>query len=204
MIEMLFKDKIYRFEKQIPVLSFRRSLTSNEVRGLATEKSASTEKRFLPCGHNVLAMLVEMTTNPTTEVIMNNKCINWIIVTLKESAWAPLSVVIFYFIGLALHLFDMYPPLDIPTHFMGGVAITYFYRSIIRNSQRIVGDIPLSIQIVFAFTTTGTTTILWEFYENIMDRFFGFHMVRGLEDTLVDLILGLSGALVLSLLYRNR
>lgn len=135
---------------------------------------------------------------------MQNKFINWIIATLKESAWAPLSVVAFYFVGLWLHLFDMYPPLDIPTHFMGGVAITFFYRSAIWNSQKIVGDIPLPIQILFAFTATGTTTVLWEFYENFMDRFFGFHMVRGLEDTIVDLILGLSGALVLSLLYRKR
>jgi len=135
---------------------------------------------------------------------MQNKFINWIIATLKESAWAPLSVVTFYFVGLWLHLFDMYPPLDIPTHFMGGVAITYFYRSAIRQSQSLVGDIPLPIQILFAFTATGTTTVLWEFYENFMDRFFGFHMVRGLEDTIVDLILGLSGALVLSLLYLKR
>ena len=135
---------------------------------------------------------------------MQNKFIKWIVTTLKESAWAPLSVVIFYFVGLAFHLFDMYPPLDIPTHFMGGVAITYFYRSAIRHSQSIVGDIPLSIQVIFAFTCTGTTTVLWEFYENIMDRFFGFHMVRGLEDTIVDLILGLSGALVLSVSYRGR
>jgi len=135
---------------------------------------------------------------------MQNKFIKWIVTTLKESAWAPLSVVIFYFVGLAFHLFDMYPPLDIPTHFMGGVAITYFYRSAIRQSQSIVGDIPLSIQVIFAFTCTGTTTVLWEFYENIMDRFFGFHMVRGLEDTIVDLILGLSGALVLSVSYRGR
>ena len=97
---------------------------------------------------------------------MQNKFINWIIATLKESAWAPLSVVAFYFVGLWLHLFDMYPPLDIPTHFMGGVAITFFYRSAIWNSQKIVGDIPLPIQILFAFTATGTTTVLWEFYEN--------------------------------------
>lgn len=135
---------------------------------------------------------------------MQNKIINWIISTLRESAWAPLGVVIFYFVGLALRLFDMYPPLDIPTHFMGGVAITYFYRSAIRQSQSIVGEIPLSIQVIFAFTCTGTTTVLWEFYENFMDRFLGFHMVRGLEDTILDLILGLSGALVLSLLYRKK
>jgi hypothetical protein len=137
---------------------------------------------------------------------MNSKTtfFNWIILTLKESAWAPLSIFGFYLAGLALHLFDLFPSLDVPTHFMGGAAITYFYRSAIRNSQGIAGDIPLPVQIIFAFTCTGTTTVLWEFYENILDRVFGFHMVRGLEDTLVDLILGLSGALVLSLLYRKR
>jgi hypothetical protein len=87
---------------------------------------------------------------------------------------------------------------------MGGVAITYFYRSLIRNSQPIIGDIPLPVRILFAFTCTGTTAVFWEFYENFADHFLGTHMVRGLEDTIVDFILGVSGALVLSLLYRKR
>jgi len=128
----------------------------------------------------------------------------WIFATLRESAWAPLSIFGFYLFGLAFHLYDIFPPLDIPTHFMGGVAITYLYRSAIHHSQEIVGEIPLPIQILLALTATGTTTILWEFYENFMDYFFGMHMVRGLEDTLIDMFLGLSGALVLSLLYRRR
>ena len=133
-----------------------------------------------------------------------NKTWNWFVSTLKESAWAPLAVVGFYLFGLALHLFDMFPPLDIPTHFMGGVTITYFYRSAIRNSQKIVGDIPLPIQIIFAFACTGTTVVLWEFYENLLDYLFGLHMVLGLFDTLKDMFMGLSGALVLSLFYRKR
>jgi len=132
------------------------------------------------------------------------KFISWISSTLRESAWAPLSVFSFYLFGLIFHLYDLFPPLDVPTHFMGGVTITYFYRSLIRNSQPIVGEIPLPIRIIFAFTCTGTTAVFWEFYENFADRFLGTHMVRGLEDTLVDLILGLSGALVLSLLYRKK
>jgi len=137
---------------------------------------------------------------------MKNKQLffNWILATLRESAWAPMGIFIFYVIGLALHLFKLFPPLDIPTHFMGGVAITYFYRSAIWNSQKILGDIPPSIQILLAFTCTGTTTVFWEFYENFADLFLGTHMVRGLEDTLVDMILGLSGALVLSLFYRKK
>jgi hypothetical protein len=137
---------------------------------------------------------------------MKNKqpWIDWGLVTLRESAWAPLSIFGFYLIGLALHLFRMFPSIDIPTHFMGGVAITYFYRSAIRNSQKFLGDIPAPIQALLAFTATGTTTVLWEFYENFIDHFFGTHMVRGLEDTIVDLAMGLSGALVLSLFYKRR
>jgi len=130
--------------------------------------------------------------------------LNWVVATLREAAWAPLSVFGFYVLGLAFHLFNLFPAIDIPTHFLGGVVITYFYRSAIRHSQKFVGEIPLAVQVLFAFTCTGTTTILWEFYENILDFFFGTHMVRGLEDTIIDLFIGLLGALVLSVTYRRR
>ena len=130
--------------------------------------------------------------------------VNWISITLREAAWAPLSIVAFYAIGLALHLYDLFPPLDLPSHLLGGVAITYFFRSAIKNSQSLLGDIPILIQIIFAFTCTGTTIIFWEFYENLLDRFFGTHMVRGLEDTIVDMFVGLLGALVLTVFYRRR
>jgi hypothetical protein len=133
-----------------------------------------------------------------------HKLATWIFVTLREAAWAPLSVLIFYLIGRSLQLFDLFPRLDIPTHFIGGVAITYFYRSAIRNSHGIVGVIPNSIQTLLAFTCTGTTIILWEFYENLFDFFFGTHMVRGLEDTIMDMLVGLLGALVLTAFYRRR
>jgi len=137
---------------------------------------------------------------------MKNKqqIIDWGLATLREAAWAPLCVVGFYIFGLAFHLFRMFPNIDMPTHFMGGVTITYFYRVAIRNSQKFLGDVPIPIHILLAFTATGTTTVLWEFYENTIDHFLGTHMVRGLEDTIVDLAMGLSGALVLSLLYRKR
>ena len=129
---------------------------------------------------------------------------DWILVTVRESAWAPLSVIGFYLVGLLFGWFDSYPPLDIPTHFFGGVAITYFYRSIIRNSQAIFGEIPFPIQVIFAFTCTGTTIILWEFYEVILDFAFQAHNVRGLADTIKDMFVGLLGALVVTIFYRRR
>lgn len=127
-----------------------------------------------------------------------------IIDTLREAAWAPLSVFGFYVVGLTFQVFKRFPPLDIPTHFMGGVVIAYFYRVAIRLSQKLVGDIPFPIQVLLAFTCAGTTTIFWEFYENLTDHFLGTQMVRGLEDTITDMFVGLLGALVFSVLYKRR
>jgi hypothetical protein len=128
----------------------------------------------------------------------------WITDTLREAAWAPLVVFIFYLVAKSFQLFLIFPPLDIPTHFLGGFAITYFYRIAIRNAQRRVGEIPFPIQVMFAFTCTGTTTIFWEFYEYVFDFFFGTHMVRGVTDTTVYFFDGLLAALKVSLIYRGR
>ena len=133
----------------------------------------------------------------------NKKVVTWILGTLREAAWAPLGVFVFYLIARSLQLFSLFPPLDIPTHFLGGVVITYFYRVAIRNMQTIVGKIPFPIQVLFAFTCTGTTTIFWEFYEYLFDFFFDTHMVRGVTDTTMDFFVGLVGALVVSLFYRR-
>jgi len=129
---------------------------------------------------------------------------DWMFATLREAAWAPLSVFLSYLLALALQLFKRFPPLDIPFHFLGGVVITYFYRIAIRNSQKSIGEIPFPIQVLFALTCTGTTAILWEFVENFLDHFAGTHMVRGLQDTVMDLFFGLFGALVFTLFYRRR
>lgn len=129
---------------------------------------------------------------------------DWLLATLREAAWAPVSVLGIYGLGLTVHIFKIFPALDMPVHFMGGFMITYFYRAALRHSQKLVGEIPLPIQVLCAFTCAGTTAVLWEFYENISDHFAGTHMMRGLQDTLVDLLMGLLGALLLSLFYRKR
>ena len=126
---------------------------------------------------------------------------SWILATLREAAWAPLSVFGVYTLLKAFDMYLLYPPLDIPTHFLGGVAIAYFFRSAIANSQELVGSIPQPIQILLGITCTGTTTILWEFVEYSSDYFFHTSMMLGLEDTLKDMFLGLFGGVIL-LLWR--
>ena len=133
----------------------------------------------------------------------NKQVAAWVGDTLREAAWAPLGVFLFYLIGRSLQLFSLFPLLDIPTHFLGGMVITYFYRVAIRSVQTLVGEIPSPVQILFAFTSAGTTMIFWEFYEYVFDYFFHTQMVRGVTDTTVDFFVGLLGALVVSLFYRR-
>jgi hypothetical protein len=136
--------------------------------------------------------------------MQNKQVAVWTIDTLREAAWAPLSVLTFYLIAKSLQLFKLFPPLDIPIHFLGGMVMTYFFRAAIRHSQKVVGEIPVPVQVIFAFTCTGTTMIFWELYEYVYDLFFGTQMVRGVTDTSVDFFVGLLGALVMSLFYRRR
>ena len=129
--------------------------------------------------------------------------LNWGLMTLREAAWAPLSVFITYSVAKAFGVYLAYPSLDIPTHFMGGVAIAYFYQSAVANSQKFIGSIPAPIKNILALTCTGTTTVLWEFSEFISDTFFHTNMILGLEDTLKDMLMGLLGGLALLLLHRT-
>ena len=68
----------------------------------------------------------------------------------------------------------------------------------------VLGNIPLPIQILLAFTATGTTAVFWEFYENTFDFLFHTHMVLGLFDTIKDLFDGILGALALSVFYKRK
>ena len=141
-----------------------------------------------------------MKSNPITR----QQLTGWVLVTLRQAAWAPLGVIGLYLFGLAFRLYDSYPWLDIPTHLLGGIAITYFFRHTIRNSQGFLGEIPYPVQVLFAFTLTGTAIIFWEFYENILDYLFKAHNVLGVFDTIKDMLDGLLGALLLTLFYRRR
>lgn len=121
----------------------------------------------------------------------------WIQKTLRQAAWAPALVFCFYVIAAkGLDAYIRFPNLDIPTHFIGGMAFSYFVTCLIENAQVVVGKIPANIIKQLAFTSTGSMVVFWEFYEFIYDRIFGTHTQLGINDTLSDMFFGLLGAWV--------
>ena len=122
----------------------------------------------------------------------------WLKNTFQQAAWAPLLVFILYAVAAkGFNAYILYPWFDIPTHFCGGVAITYFFLAAIHHAQAKIGHIPKLIQLLLSLGLTAITAVVWEFLEFSSDIALGTKMNLGVSDTLSDLFFGLLGGLVM-------
>jgi hypothetical protein len=124
----------------------------------------------------------------------------WLRNTFQQAAWAPCIVFIFYAIAAkGFNAYIIYPWLDIPTHFCGGVAITYFFLVATTHSQLPLGHIPRVVHLLLSLGLTAITAVIWEFLEFSSDIALGTKMNLGVSDTLSDLFFGLLGGIVILL-----
>ncbi len=132
---------------------------------------------------------------------------NWVINSIKHGAWAPITVFCIHVIAiLILDVYSFFPNFDIPMHFVGGLAITFFFiESVISaKSNLILGNPSIVALIMMMFLLTCTTTIFWEFAEWIMDKLFLTHAQVSLDDTLLDMLLGILGGIVMIIIrFKN-
>jgi hypothetical protein len=120
-----------------------------------------------------------------------------------RAAWAPWLVFLLHvFVSRVLNAYVLFPPLDIPMHFFGGVAIAYFFAACVRAllAGSVSEDLRPLVVALLIFTLTSSATVFWEFAEYFSDIFFGTHAQLGLEDTLLDMALGLAGCLAFLLM----
>ncbi len=124
----------------------------------------------------------------------------WLQSTFRQAAWAPLAVFIFYAVAAkGFNAYIQYPWLDMPTHFCGGMAITYFFAVAIACAQTRIGAIPKLVQLLLSVGLTAVTAVVWEFLEFSSDFILGTKMNLGVSDTLSDLFFGLLGAVVVAI-----
>ena len=91
--------------------------------------------------------------------------------------------------------------LDVPMHLLGGAAIAWFFWSslAIPECRPVLGSVTVAAAGLMSLAATGTTTVLWELAEWSSDRFLGTHTRKGLDDTLLDMVLGFVGGLAILL-----
>jgi hypothetical protein len=98
------------------------------------------------------------------------------------------TLAILQLLAIGLGLYWIYPWLDIPMHFFGGLVVVLGYYILRERIERL----PDSLAVVLAFVVVVGT--LWELYEHFFgippDRAFWF------SDTLLDFGMNILGALL--------
>jgi hypothetical protein len=126
---------------------------------------------------------------------------------LARAGWAPLLVFVLHvFLARVLGLYILYPRLDIPTHALGGLVMAYFLSCCFAAlpDGTVAPGLRGVAEVVFVFSATVTTAVVWEFAEFTADRLLDTRLQLGLADTLLDLAMGMVGAaLFLSVAFRR-
>ena len=121
--------------------------------------------------------------------------IGWITQTLRQAAWAPLLVLVFVvFADRMFDVFARFPRFDVPAHFFGGLAATYFYWCAAAHARPRAGGLPGPGLASLAFACSAGTAVVWEILEFLSDRLLLTDFQHGPADTLSDLVFGFAGS----------
>lgn len=128
-----------------------------------------------------------------------NTSLRWATRTLRAAGWAPLLVFGLHLVlSRGFAVYAVFPELDIPIHFLGGVAIASFFAAALSAEEARVFLGPMSElgQQAFALTAVFAAAMTWEFAEWTTDRLGVSHAQLGLDDTLLDMAFGVVGGAV--------
>ncbi len=115
---------------------------------------------------------------------------------IRRYGWFPLAVFLAHELcAHVLHAYARWPSIDIPLHFFGGLAIAYFTGGVLRvaAARGLVRAPDPILRVLLLFALACTAAVFWEFAEWLADRTIGTACQLGLDDTLLDLFMGLLG-----------
>jgi len=125
----------------------------------------------------------------------------------RRALWFPLLVFATHiFLSRGVEAYREHPWLDMPMHFAGGVAIAscISVTLLVLEQRELVERTGPRIRSLLVLALTGCATILWEFAEFTTDQLGLTRAQAGLEDTLLDMALGLVGGLLFLTLSARR
>lgn len=92
-------------------------------------------------------------------------------------------------------VYAVYPDLDIPMHYIGGVSIAYTASRTLAylEDEKLISRLNKTILLITIFSLTGTVTVFWELAEFLGDRFLDLHVQPSLANTMQDQFMGVLG-----------
>jgi len=109
------------------------------------------------------------------------------------------------FLGIVFNAFNVYVWLDIPMHFLGGLAIAYTTFLFLRffKEEKMIEIKSMFVLILIIVSLVVFVAVLWEFYEFLLKYFFDINTQPSLEDTLTDLFMGFLGGFFGAIVFRE-
>lgn len=104
--------------------------------------------------------------------------------------------------SLVLNLYQSFPNLDIPFHFMGGFSIAYTASRMLSYMERekLINPMSQIVLLTTIFSLMATATVFWEFAEFITDRLLELNVQISLANTMQDQCMGVLGGAALILI----
>lgn len=107
----------------------------------------------------------------------------------------PITVLLAHLIASQiLKLYLIFPHLDIPFHYIGGLSIAYTSVQILAYLEKEnIAAMSKVVLLVLAFSLTATAAVFWEFAEFIGDQWLNTNIQVSLKNTMQDQFMGILG-----------
>ena len=128
----------------------------------------------------------------------------WVVDALLGAGWAPASLFVIHAVMSFSGIYGEAPWLDIPMHWLGGVAIAYFFDRALASalSAGVAGRPSPSLVAVTVFCATCAAAVVWEIAEWTLDLYESSGNMLRIHDTMLDMIRGVAGGLVYLIVSR--
>ena len=115
----------------------------------------------------------------------------------------PIVIFLVHSLVKSLGLYDLYPNVDIVSHFLGGLSIAYTASQILSffEAAQITTTRNRLFFGVFILSLTATAAVSWEFAEFLSDQLLNTHLQPSIANTMQDQFLGIAGGCVWSMIY---
>ena len=117
--------------------------------------------------------------------------------------WIPFLVFTAHLLlSRVLYLYKLWPSIDIPMHFLGGVAIAFFVSRCFQLMPRVSvkRSRVVLLELLLIGSLTASAAVFWEFAEFSYDQLFGTNIQISLANTMQDMAMGILGAIVFILI----
>ena len=130
----------------------------------------------------------------------------WLKVAIIKAGWFPIAVFGFHqLVARGFDAYNVFPLLDIPMHFLGGVAIGVFFWVLFTSNEslRVIGGLTQFGRIIVSIMGVFVAVSMWEFAEWTTD-FIGISEAQlSINDTMLDMFLGVCGGVLAVICFNH-